>query len=182
MTSNTTNLGASLAMPEGEKSLRILIEPTHSGLRPQWAAHVKRCATRVGLVQRCPKSSSVSATRKPGKSSASSPVSLSTARQPKSSPKSAPPAGSSSSLSTSLEHRCAHCGSDTIQLKHVTRSFGKGANLLVIEGVPIWSGPRCGESYFTAKTMHEIERIKALRKSLAVKRSISVAAYAAADT
>jgi YgiT-type zinc finger domain-containing protein len=63
----------------------------------------------------------------------------------------------------------------------VTRSFGKGANLLVIEGVPSWSCGHCGESYFTAKTMHEIERIKALRQSLAVKRSVSVAAFEVGD-
>jgi hypothetical protein len=49
--------------------------------------------------------------------------------------------------------------------------------LLVIEGVPMWSCPACGESYFTAQTMHEIERIKSLRKSLAVKRPVSVASY-----
>ena len=83
--------------------------------------------------------------------------------------------------STSVEHRCAHCGSGRIQLKNVTRSFGKGANLLVIEGVPLWSCPCCSESYFTAKTMHEIERIKALRRSVAVKRTVSVAAFEAAD-
>ena len=82
---------------------------------------------------------------------------------------------------SALEHHCAHCGGDSIQLKHVTRSFGKGASLLIIEGVPMWSCARCGESYFTAKTMHEIERIKALRKSLAVKRSVPVVAYEAAD-
>ena len=63
----------------------------------------------------------------------------------------------------------------------MTRSFGKGANLLVIEGVPLCSCPGCGESYFTAKTMHEIARIKALRKSVAVKRPVSVAAFEAAD-
>ena len=80
-----------------------------------------------------------------------------------------------------IAHQCAHCGSSAIQLKHVTRSFGKGANLLVIEGAPLWSCPACGESYFTARTMHEIERIKALRESLAVKRPVSVAAYEAAD-
>lgn len=45
----------------------------------------------------------------------------------------------------------------------------------------MWSCPKCGASYFTAKTMHEIERIKALRKSLAVKRSVAVVAYEAAD-
>ena len=40
---------------------------------------------------------------------------------------------------------------------------------------------KLGESHFTAKAMHEIERIKALRKSVAVKRPVSVAAFEAAD-
>lgn len=67
-----------------------------------------------------------------------------------------------------------------MQLKHVTRSFGKGPDLLVIERIPMWSCPDCGESYFTAQTMHEIERIKALRKSVAKSRSVAVAQFEAA--
>jgi YgiT-type zinc finger domain-containing protein len=70
-----------------------------------------------------------------------------------------------------------HCGQPGAQLKHVTRTYGKGADLLVIESIPMWSCPGCGESYFTAQTMHEIERIKALRKSVAKPRSVSVAAF-----
>lgn len=72
---------------------------------------------------------------------------------------------------------CVHCASDKLQLKHVTRSYGKGANLLLIENIPMWSCGNCGESYFTAQTMHEIERIKALRKSIAKSRSVPVAAF-----
>jgi YgiT-type zinc finger domain-containing protein len=68
-----------------------------------------------------------------------------------------------------------------VQLKRVTRSFGKGAALLVIEAIPMWSCPSCGESYFSAQTMHEIERIKALRKSVAIKRAVPVAEFEAAD-
>jgi YgiT-type zinc finger domain-containing protein len=63
----------------------------------------------------------------------------------------------------------------------VTRSFGKGLNLLVIENIPLWSCANCGESYFTAQTMHELERIKALRKSVAKQRNIAVATFAAAE-
>jgi YgiT-type zinc finger domain-containing protein len=61
----------------------------------------------------------------------------------------------------------------------VTRSFGTGAGLLVIERIPMWSCPNCGESYFSAKTLHEVERIKALRKSLSVQRSVPVARFEA---
>jgi YgiT-type zinc finger domain-containing protein len=75
---------------------------------------------------------------------------------------------------------CAHCGSAHVQVKHVTRSFGVGADLLVIEAIPLIACSNCGESYFTAKTMHEIARIKALRKSVAVSRAVPVAEFQAA--
>ena len=75
------------------------------------------------------------------------------------------------------ELRCESCGSAQVQLKHVTRSYGKAAALLVIEGIPMWSCPACGVSYFTAQTMHEVERIKALRKSVAKSRPVPVAAF-----
>jgi len=41
----------------------------------------------------------------------------------------------------------------------------------------MWSCPACGASYFTAQTMHEVERIKALRKSIAKSRPVPVAAF-----
>ncbi len=45
----------------------------------------------------------------------------------------------------------------------------------------MWSCPACGESYFTAQTMHELERIKALRKSVATPRSVPVAVFEEAE-
>jgi YgiT-type zinc finger domain-containing protein len=126
------------------------------------------------------KSSSGSATAAAAKPSSASSAARRTAALPKQSPKSASPAGSSSSPSTSVERRCAHCGDASIQLKHVTRSFGRGADLLVIESIPLWSCARCGEAYFTAQTMHEIERIKALRHAIAVERRVPVVAFAEA--
>jgi YgiT-type zinc finger domain-containing protein len=73
---------------------------------------------------------------------------------------------------------CDLCGDKGAQLRHVTRSYGKGDRLLVIENIPVISCPRCGESYMTAETMHEIERIKLHRKNLAIERPVSVARYA----
>jgi YgiT-type zinc finger domain-containing protein len=78
----------------------------------------------------------------------------------------------------SAERVCVHCGSDAIQVKHVTRSFDKGAALLVVEAIPMSSCSNCGESYFSARAMHELERIKALRSSVAVTRSVAVATFA----
>jgi len=72
---------------------------------------------------------------------------------------------------------CEDCGKNGIQTKYVTRSYGKGANLLVIENVPIVVCPNCGESYLTAETLHEIERIKLHRRSLAKPRNVAVASF-----
>lgn len=126
------------------------------------------------------KSRNVSATPKPAKAKLSSPALRSTDSLHKPSSKSASPANSLSSPSMHSDHLCAHCGSSSVQIKHVTRSFGKGSSLLVIEAIPLHDCPNCGESYFSAQTLHEIERIKALRKSVAVSRPIPVAAFQAA--
>jgi hypothetical protein len=46
------------------------------------------------------------------------------------------------------------------------------------ENVPIVSCPHCGESYLTAETLHELERIKLHRRAWAQQRSVPVAAFA----
>ena len=73
---------------------------------------------------------------------------------------------------------CDMCGKSGAVVRQVSRSYGKGANLFVIEDVPIISCPHCGESYLTAETLHEIERIKLHRKAIATERRISVATFA----
>ena len=73
---------------------------------------------------------------------------------------------------------CDVCGEVGAKLRRVARSYGSGADLLVIENVPVISCPHCGESYLTADTLHELERLKAHRRSLASKRSVPVLAFA----
>ena len=74
--------------------------------------------------------------------------------------------------------KCDICGKVGAKLRRVTRSYGKGEGLLVIEDVPVVRCPHCGESYLTAETLHEIERLKLLKKELASKRSVAVVEYA----
>jgi YgiT-type zinc finger domain-containing protein len=64
-----------------------------------------------------------------------------------------------------------------LSTKRVTRSFGTGSDLLVVENIPLVTCSSCGVSYFTAKTMHDIELIKAQRKSMARKRDVEVATF-----
>lgn len=73
---------------------------------------------------------------------------------------------------------CVHCGKAGAKVRHVAKSYGKGATLFVIENVPVISCPHCGESYLTAETLHEIERIKRHRQALAIPRSVPVAVFA----
>lgn len=73
---------------------------------------------------------------------------------------------------------CDVCGTEGVQVRRVSRSYGKGANLFVIEDIPIVSCPHCGESYLTAETLHEIERIKVHRRALSQERCIAVAKFA----
>jgi YgiT-type zinc finger domain-containing protein len=73
---------------------------------------------------------------------------------------------------------CDHCGKLGAEVRLMTRSYGKGANLLVIEDVPVVVCPHCGESYLTAETLHEIERIKLHRRSFAKPRRVAVASFA----
>jgi len=72
---------------------------------------------------------------------------------------------------------CDICGREGARIRRIARTYGKGKDLLVIESIPIVSCPHCGESYLTAETLHEIERIKLHRKSFAVERPVEVASF-----
>jgi YgiT-type zinc finger domain-containing protein len=74
--------------------------------------------------------------------------------------------------------QCANCGNEDARIRYVSRSYGKGEDLLVIENIPLISCPHCGESYFTAETLHTIERIKQQRRQVAITREVAVAEFA----
>jgi len=76
------------------------------------------------------------------------------------------------------EQVCDVCGRGGARVRHVTRSYGRGASLLVIENVPVISCPHCGASYMTAATLHKLERIKSQRDNFAVERPVPVAVFA----
>ncbi len=73
--------------------------------------------------------------------------------------------------------KCDICGKPGARQRHISRSYGKGESLLLIEDVPIIHCPNCGEGYLTAQTLKEIERIKRNRQTVAPKRLVSVAVF-----
>ena len=72
---------------------------------------------------------------------------------------------------------CDNCGKKGAKIRKLTRSYGKGKELLIIEDVPVISCPHCGESYLTAETLHEIERIKLHRNNFAAERPVPIANF-----
>lgn len=73
---------------------------------------------------------------------------------------------------------CDICGQEGVRIRKVAETYGKGKDLMVIEDIPMVSCTRCKESYFTAETLHEIERIRLHHKSFAVERPVEVAIFA----
>lgn len=73
--------------------------------------------------------------------------------------------------------KCDICGKEGAKVRRVSRSYGKGKHLLVIENIPVISCPQCGESYLTAETLHEIERLKKHQNTLASERRVRTLEY-----
>ncbi len=73
---------------------------------------------------------------------------------------------------------CDVCGKKRARLRRVIRSCGRGKDTLLIENVPAVSCPDCAESYLTARTMHEIERLRRRRGTLAVRKTLAVVRFA----
>ena len=71
---------------------------------------------------------------------------------------------------------CDIRGTDGVKIRTISRAYGHGKDLLIIENIPIISCPNCGESYLTAETLHKIESIKRDR-TLAIKRPVEVASF-----
>ena len=68
--------------------------------------------------------------------------------------------------------KCDICGKEGAKIRRVPRTYGRGEKILVIEKVPAVSCPNCGESYLTAETLHEIQRLKVHQNSLASRRQV----------
>lgn len=79
---------------------------------------------------------------------------------------------------TKNDKTCSLCGKKGIRIRRITESFGRGKDEYLIRNIPTILCPHCRESYLTAATLHEIERIKANHRTLAVIRTFPVADFA----
>jgi YgiT-type zinc finger domain-containing protein len=72
---------------------------------------------------------------------------------------------------------CEICGASGATSRTITKSFGSGDSLVVIEGIPVVHCPRCHESYITAETSQELDRIRKNRRQVATARPVLVASF-----
>ena len=72
---------------------------------------------------------------------------------------------------------CEICGKKTASIKKVTKSFGRGPSLVVIEDIPVLSCSSCHESYITADTAREIDRIRKNRVTVGKAKRVLVASF-----
>ncbi len=72
---------------------------------------------------------------------------------------------------------CEICRTEGVKIRTITRTYGKADDLLVIENIPLIVCFPCGESYFTAETLPEIERLKQSKSSISNKRLVKVANF-----
>ena len=73
---------------------------------------------------------------------------------------------------------CDLCGKEGAKLRRIIETYGTGQDLLMIKDIPMVSCPNCGESYFTAETLHEVEYLKQQRQRLAVMQPVAVMQFA----
>jgi YgiT-type zinc finger domain-containing protein len=79
-----------------------------------------------------------------------------------------------------MNMKCDLCGRRAARIRRVTRNFGRGVATFLIEGVPVVTCTACCESYVTADTLHEIERIRARHKKLGKIRRLRVVTFGGA--
>ena len=73
--------------------------------------------------------------------------------------------------------KCKVCGNDTARLRRMTRGIGRGKDAFLLENVPVVTCAHCGESYLTAETLQEIERIRHHWRELASPKTMPVARF-----
>jgi YgiT-type zinc finger domain-containing protein len=72
---------------------------------------------------------------------------------------------------------CHVCGKKSASLKKVTKNFGRGPGLVVIEDIPVLSCSSCHESYVTADTAREIDRIRKNCTTIGKTRRVLVVSF-----
>jgi YgiT-type zinc finger domain-containing protein len=73
--------------------------------------------------------------------------------------------------------QCEICGAYHARTRRVNRTQGKGEDMILIENIPLVVCSSCGQSYFTAATLRQLEEIRCKRDGRTTSRPIPVAIF-----
>ena len=73
---------------------------------------------------------------------------------------------------------CSLCGRRAARTRRMSRSYGAGKSLVVIEGVPVVSCANCGAAYMAASTLRTLESLKRRPRVLMTRRQVGVLRFA----
>ncbi len=73
---------------------------------------------------------------------------------------------------------CKVCNKEGARIRNINRSYGEGDELMVVEHIPAVFCPNCGESYFTAATMDQIDHALSEKERRITSRRVPVVSLA----
>jgi len=80
--------------------------------------------------------------------------------------------------SKNTEVNCSICGAQTARSVKRPQIVGKGANLVIVENVPMFSCRNCGHTYFTVEVARMLDQIRLHPNRYTETKTIPVAEFA----
>lgn len=76
--------------------------------------------------------------------------------------------------------KCDICGKNSAKVRRLTQTVGKGSSSFFVRNVPVVSCLSCGESYLTAETLKELERMRLHWREVTRQEKVLVATFVGA--
>ncbi|MCZ7626936.1 MAG: YgiT-type zinc finger domain-containing protein [Candidatus Methylomirabilota bacterium] len=73
--------------------------------------------------------------------------------------------------------KCDICGKNGAKVRRLTQTVGRGSSSFLVRNVPVVSCLSCGESYLTAETLKELERMRLHWRELTKQEKVPVATF-----
>jgi YgiT-type zinc finger domain-containing protein len=72
---------------------------------------------------------------------------------------------------------CDICGARAARAVKRPQVLGRGAEMILVDNVPVIACRNCGESYMTGQTIHQLDKLRSRKKTKSSKRKIAVAEF-----
>ena len=72
---------------------------------------------------------------------------------------------------------CDICGVKSARTVKRPQVLGRGAQMMLVDNVPVIACKNCGESYMTSATMRKLDDIRSKQKEKSTKREIDVGVF-----